>query len=245
MTDSAQRPSTLQIALRRFLELRTDAPGFVKDFTIAVLQAEHVLDAESPTSAPATGATPTNALIQLPVEIDHHNEALGDTGDYIGHTALVDARGQRIAEWVDLGDEDEDRVKEMAERLNRSAPVSHIGETDDHATRLNNLLEAARVAEIKLRDGGTYPINGETWRGLRDALLPYKGLNSASPSSIAPYCWLNENTHAVHFDKVVADTIAEDFDAKMIPLYREPVSATAPKYPDTMPEVHDAPEGEG
>lgn len=74
MTDSAQRPSTLpskqtgndhmKIALRRFLELRTDAPGFVKDFTIAVLQAEHVLDAESPTSAPATRATPTNALIR-------------------------------------------------------------------------------------------------------------------------------------------------------------------------------------
>lgn len=49
---------------------------------------------------------------------------------------------------------------------------------DSHASRLNNLLEAARVAEIKLRDGGTYPIKGETWRALRDALLPYKGIGS-------------------------------------------------------------------
>jgi hypothetical protein len=53
---------------------------------------------------------------------------------------------------------------------------------DSHESRLNDLLEAARSAEVKLRDGGAYPIKGETWRALRDALLPYKGLASVVPS---------------------------------------------------------------
>lgn len=57
---------------------------------------------------------------------------------------------------------------------------SETVDTDTHASRLNALLEAARVAEIKLRDGGIYPVNGETWRLLRDALLPYKGIASTA-----------------------------------------------------------------
>ena len=58
--------------------------------------------------------------------------------------------------------------------------------SDTHDSRLNNLLEAARAAEIKLRDGGVFPINGETWRALRDALLPYKGIASFASSEAAP-----------------------------------------------------------
>lgn len=51
------------------------------------------------------------------MRVEHDNEALADTGDFIGHTFIVDANGAALAEWVDL--EDESHVEWMVNAINR------------------------------------------------------------------------------------------------------------------------------
>ena len=63
-------------------------------------------------------------LMILPVKIKHWNTPMGDSGDFEGHTAIVDANGEGeiIFEWFDADDDTEKLAGELVERLNRSAP---------------------------------------------------------------------------------------------------------------------------
>lgn len=108
--------------------------------------------------------------------------------------------------------------------------------SDTHEARFNALLEAARVAEIKLRDGGVYPIKGETWRALRDALLPYKGLASTpAPEETAykedaeRYRWLKAKHSSGDDQWFVYGAKSDDLDQEIDAARREPQRDTEGK----------------
>ncbi len=59
---------------------------------------------QAASSACAPSSTATPEVFGLPVTLDYHNEALGDTGDYVGHTVLKANDGTELARWLDNDD---------------------------------------------------------------------------------------------------------------------------------------------
>lgn len=60
----------------------------------------------------------------LPLRIRHWNTALGDTGDYEGHTAIEDAKGDQLCEWFDASDWQERVASALVNAVNASVVVS-------------------------------------------------------------------------------------------------------------------------
>jgi hypothetical protein len=55
---------------------------------------------------------------KLPLRIRHWNTALGDTGDFEGHTAIEDANGDQLCEWHDASDWQERTASMIVDSIN-------------------------------------------------------------------------------------------------------------------------------
>lgn len=59
-----------------------------------------------------------DAPFSLPLCIRHWNTALGDSGDYEGHTAIEDAKGDQLCEWYSASDWQEEVASLIVDSIN-------------------------------------------------------------------------------------------------------------------------------
>jgi len=62
--------------------------------------------------------TPLAEAFTLPLRVRHWNTALADTGDHEGHTAIEDAKGDQLCEWLDASDWQEEVATLIVDSIN-------------------------------------------------------------------------------------------------------------------------------